>query len=132
MEDESLRKNTILMLNILENTAVKEFNRMTKMSWRFSLHCITMVTCQRMTEITKISSNIFACHSSKKILSYIVPEKLYITHSRLVVLREVISPKPGGVEEDKDDCKEDLEHILHHEHGVEETRVSEMMKNKKS
>ena len=61
------------------------------------------------------------------VLSYIVPEKVNITNSRIVVFREVISPKPGGVEEDKDDCKEDLKHILHHEHAVEKTRVSEIM-----
>ena len=63
------------------------------------------------------------------VLSYIIPEEVNITNSRIVVLREVISPKPGGVEEDKDNCKEDLKHILHHEHAVEETRVSEIIEN---
>ena len=65
------------------------------------------------------------------VLSYIIPEEVNITNSRIVVLREVISPKPGGVEEDKDNCKEDLKHILHHEHAVEETRVSEIMKKER-
>ena len=32
------------IFNMLQNTAVKEFKRTTKMSCRFSLHCITTVT----------------------------------------------------------------------------------------
>ena len=40
---------------ILWVTTVKEYNRITKMSWRFSLHCITTVTWGFVIEIIKLS-----------------------------------------------------------------------------
>ena len=67
----------------------------------------------------------FANNLYKLTLSYIVrwrrSEEVNITGSRRFVFFEVISPKPDQVVEDKDKCKDDLDHILHHEHVVEET-----------
>ena len=40
----TFQKKTLQIFNVGKNTAVKEFNRMIKMSCRFSLHCITTDT----------------------------------------------------------------------------------------